>query len=41
MTKEECIGKYPIVCNNAGTKLYLERDNVLKAMDEYAKQQIV
>ena len=37
MTKEECIGKYPIVCNNAGTKLYLERDDVLKAMDEYAK----
>lgn len=41
MTKEEYIGKYPIVCNNAGTKLYLERDDVLKAMDLYAKQQAI
>ena len=36
MTKEEYIGKYPIVCNNEGTKLYLDRDDVLKAMDEWA-----
>lgn len=37
MTKEEQLGKYPIVANNDGTRLFVERNFALKAMDEYAK----
>lgn len=41
MTKEECIGKYPIVCNNDGTRLFLDRNDALKAMDKWGEQQCI
>lgn len=41
MTKEEQLGKFPIVANNDGTRLFVERISALKAMDEYAKQQAI
>lgn len=36
MTKEEQLGKYPIVANNDGTVLYIHRKSALKSMDEWA-----
>lgn len=41
MNKDELLGKYPIVANNEGTRLFVERNFALKAMDEYAKQQAI
>jgi len=39
MTKEQVLGKWPIIPNKSGTELYTKRNDALAAMDEYAKQQ--
>lgn len=41
MTKEQQLGKYPIVASNDGTVLYVKRSDALKAMQEHAKQQAI
>lgn len=37
MTKEECIGKNPIIADKGGNNLYVKRSDALKSMDEWAK----
>lgn len=41
MTKEEQLGKYPIVANNDGTRLFVERRFALKAIGEYARHVVI
>jgi len=38
-TKEDVLGKKPIVADKRGKTLYVKRDDALVAMDEWAKQQ--
>lgn len=40
MNKEDILGKYPIVSNNARTGLYVSLESAHKAMEEYARQQV-
>lgn len=41
MTKEDILGKTPIIADKAGNNLYVNRKYALNAMDEYAKQQAI
>jgi hypothetical protein len=41
MTKEQVLGKKPIITNRSGTELYTKRNDALDAIEEFAKQQAI
>jgi hypothetical protein len=41
MTKDEILGKRPVMCDNKGVTVYVSFSNAMDAMDEYAKQQAI
>jgi len=40
-TKDEILGKHPVMCDNQGKAVYVSFSSAMAAMEEYAKQQSI
>lgn len=41
MTKDEILGKRPVMCDDKGVTVYVSFSSAMEAMEEYAKQQAI